>query len=86
MRNWFIFLFVLGLHICCFNFFNFCTYYSELIVAHIFKNSTKKIPSLSQKVLAITSPAEVSTLNFSSLISLVPIKHLRLLSFCFPPL
>ena len=39
--------------------FNFCTYRSERIVAHLSKNSTKKIPSLSQKTLAMTLHAEV---------------------------
>jgi hypothetical protein len=43
----------------CFNFFSVCTYCPELIVTPLSKNSTDSIPGL----LAITLPAEVSTLN-----------------------
>jgi hypothetical protein len=49
--------------ICCFKFFSVTTYHSELIVAPIPKNSTNKIPSLSQKMLAMTLPTEVCTLK-----------------------
>ena len=67
MNSWFIFLFGWTLQIHCFNFYIVCTYCSEFIVATLFKNCIVKIPSLSQKVLAMTSPAEVCTLNvFSS--------------------
>ena len=51
-------LFGRTLPICCFNFFNVCTYRSELIVAPVLKNCTKEIPSLSQKKLAVALPAE----------------------------
>ena len=43
----------------CLNFFNFCTYRSERMVAHLSKNSTKKIPSPSQKTLAMTLHAKI---------------------------
>jgi hypothetical protein len=62
-RTWFIFMFGRTLQIHCFNFFNVCTYHSELFVAPLFMNSTNKIPSLSQKTLAMTLPAQVHTLN-----------------------
>ena len=44
-------------------FYSVCTYRSELIVTPLSKNSTNVIPWLSKKVLAITLPAEVCTLN-----------------------
>jgi len=52
------------IRIRCFNFLNIWTYCSELVVVPLSKNSTYKIPSLSQKMLAMTLPAEVCTLNF----------------------
>jgi hypothetical protein len=48
----FIFLSGRTLRICCLNVFNVCTCLYELIVALLFKNSTNKILSLSQKTLA----------------------------------
>jgi hypothetical protein len=41
------------------NFFNACTYHSELIVAPLSKNFTNKIPSLFQKTLAPPLHTEV---------------------------
>jgi hypothetical protein len=52
------------LRIRCFNFLNIWTYCSELVVVPLSKNSTYKIPSLSQKTLAMNLPAKVCTLNF----------------------
>ena len=50
-RTWLIFTFGQTLWIDCFNFFNVCTYRSELIVAPLSKNSTNKTRSLTQKSL-----------------------------------
>jgi hypothetical protein len=50
------------------NFFNVGIYYSEHIMAPLFKNSTDKIPSMFQRTLAITLPAKVCTLNLLSII------------------
>lgn len=47
-RSSFIFLFGQTLRILC---FNVCPYLSEFTVASVTKNSTRKIPSLSQKSL-----------------------------------
>lgn len=52
------------IRIRCFNFLNIWTYCSELVVVPLSKNSTYKIPSMSQKTPAMTFPAEVCTLNF----------------------
>ena len=64
VRTLSIFLFGRTLRISCFNFFNTCTYHSELIVAPLSKNYTNKISSLSQKTLDMTLPTEVRALNF----------------------
>jgi hypothetical protein len=83
MRTRFIFLFGCMLQICFFfNFFNFCTYHSELTGALLFKNPINKNPSLSQKMLAMTLPTEVCTLNlFSHIVPIVPVYHPQLPSF-----
>jgi hypothetical protein len=67
MRTWFIVLFGRTIQIH-FNLFNVCTYCSLLIVAHLFKNSTTKIHSLSQKTLASAWHTEFCTSHFFSLI------------------
>jgi len=50
-RTWFIFLFGQSLQIRCFSFWNVCMYCCELIVTPLSKNSTNKIPLLSQACL-----------------------------------
>jgi hypothetical protein len=60
---WFIFLLGRTFRIRCFNFFNVSKYRFEFIVAPLSKNSTNKIPSLSQKSLAMTLYADVCTLK-----------------------
>ena len=62
--TWFIFLFGWTLQIHCFNFLNVHTYHSELTVAPHCKNSTNKIPFLSQKMLPMTLHSETCILNF----------------------
>ena len=74
IRTWFIFLFGWTFRICCFNFFSVCAYHFELIGALLFKNYTNENPSLSQKMLAMTLPTEVCTLNlFFLIVPTVPI-------------
>jgi hypothetical protein len=48
------------------NFCNVRTRRSALIVAHLFKNYTKKIPALSHKTLAIALPAQVRAFEFGT--------------------
>lgn len=62
--TWFIFLFDWTVQIHCFNFLNVHTYHSELTVTRHCKNSTNKIPFLSQKMLPMTLPSETYILNF----------------------
>jgi len=62
-RTWSSFLLGRTILIGCFNFFSICTYRPELIVTPLSNNSTNNIPWLSQKVLVVTLPAEVCTLN-----------------------
>jgi hypothetical protein len=59
-------LFGRTLRIHWFNSFNVCTHRCQMIVAHLSKNSTNKIPSLSQKTIAMNLHAEVCTLNLFS--------------------
>ena len=66
--TWFSFLFVWTLQIHCYNFYSVCTYVPELIVVPFFKNSINRIPSLTQKMVAMTLPAEVCASNLYSLI------------------
>jgi len=74
MTVWFSFLFCRNIRILGFNFFHDWTYRSELILTPLYKNSTNKIPSLSQKTLAMTLPAQVCTFNlFSFILTAVPI-------------
>jgi hypothetical protein len=47
-----------NLRIGCFNFFNICTYRTELNAAPLLKNSTKQVLSLSRKALAVNLPAQ----------------------------
>jgi len=66
IRRWrFIYRCGRTLLIRCFNFFNLYTFRSELIVTPLSKNSSNKFPSLSQKTLPATLPAEVCTLHIS---------------------
>lgn len=75
-RTWFIFLFGWTFQICCFNFLTVCTYHSELIGALLLKNYNNKNPSLSRKMLAMTLPTEVCTLNlFFLIVPAVPIYY-----------
>jgi hypothetical protein len=62
--TWFIFLFGWTLQIHCFNFHNVHTYHSELTVAPHCKNSTDKIPFLSQRMLPMTLFSKTCILNF----------------------
>jgi len=48
-----------------FGYLNVSTYRCEVTVSPLFKNSTNKIPSLSQKPLAMTSPAQVCASDLS---------------------
>jgi hypothetical protein len=57
MTIWSIFLLSRNIRIRCFNFFHDWTYRPELILSPLYKDSTIKIPSLSQKILAMTLPA-----------------------------
>jgi hypothetical protein len=67
--TWFIFVVGWTHWVLCFNFFNVCTFHSELVLAPVLKNSTNKIPSLSQKTLAMT-------LHTESFVSpTIPIQH-----------
>ena len=69
LRTWFIFLFGWTLQIH-FNFFKVCP---ELIVATLSRITLKRIPSLSQKTLAITLHTAVCTKNlFSFILPTVP--------------
>jgi len=73
MRTWIIFLFGRTIQIH-FNFFDVCTYCSELIMAPLFKNSANKIPLLSHKTLAITRYTAVCAFHmFSLILPTVPI-------------
>lgn len=59
----------------CLNYLNVCTYRCEVIVSPLLKNYTNKIPSLSQKPLAMTSPAQVCTSDLFSLLCLSFIRY-----------